>query len=61
MTSPPIKNKFIALTDDEILYEYYSYDWLQYMANEDSMKHIRKADKKEIHYLIKNAVYLSFV
>ena len=30
MTSTPIKNRFITLTNDEILYQHYSYDWLQY-------------------------------
>ena len=30
MASTPIKDRFITLTNDEILYQHYSYDWLQY-------------------------------
>ncbi|HET7148525.1 MAG TPA: hypothetical protein VFI73_08520, partial [Candidatus Nitrosopolaris sp.] len=30
MASTPTKDRFITLTNDEILYQHYSYDWLQY-------------------------------
>jgi hypothetical protein len=47
MTSPYPSNRFTSLTDDEILYRYYSYDSLHY--NIDLFKGFYEAYKKLGH------------
>ncbi len=40
----PIKNRFITLTNDEILYQQYSYDWLEYTV--DLLRGFYETNKK---------------